>query len=528
MTLRYVGIGGDNGNSGLTWALRKLTLVGVEDSPVVAGDTIYVGPGTYREQLALDVSGSSGNPITYIADVSGEHTDGVGGIVRITGSDDDSDPENDRIWCIVNYTRSQRTFRGFYFDEIEAHASVNGGYIHCGSAGGSYNNIIIEDCVFGSTTDILGARRYACIRLDNRGTVSNITIRNCIALPGNHKFVVCDQDDTDTNFSGSVIENCIIHGTTWIGVHLDHTYGWTIRHCTFREQQTAIEVSNVTSPNQNYVYDCHFYNCSEGMVETSAANTITEDYNTFCAVHTTIKEGANSETSWLFDLPMMLYGGIKFPHQPYNMTDWFNEVFLSSTSSFTEDFYGLFRPSKSTRGATQLRSILRDTSVYRSAPSSLKLADAAKHVLLIPVIGGSNYRITVYVNREANYAGTNPQLVIRSPGQSAITATDDGNSGSFNKLTVSYTTVSTDRFLQIEFRSNNTATSGSYKAYFDDLTIRGTGTKIPTLKWITNEILLYSFELEGIVDPWIGSTITVPGAGPASLTAPFPAFLRQY
>ena len=60
MVDRYVGIGGNDGNSGLTWALRKLTLNGAEDTPVVAGDTVYVGPGVYRERLIVDVSGGAG------------------------------------------------------------------------------------------------------------------------------------------------------------------------------------------------------------------------------------------------------------------------------------------------------------------------------------------------------------------------------------------------------------------------------------------------------------------------------------
>ena len=79
MTTLYVGPGGSDANNGLSWANRRLTLNGIEDKPVVAGDTVYVGPGVYRETLTVDVAGSSGNPITYIADVTGEHTDGIGG-----------------------------------------------------------------------------------------------------------------------------------------------------------------------------------------------------------------------------------------------------------------------------------------------------------------------------------------------------------------------------------------------------------------------------------------------------------------
>jgi len=71
MTIYYVGPGGNDANNGLSWANRKLTLNGAEDVPVAAGDTVYVGPGVYREGLVLDVDGSVGNIITYIADVTG-------------------------------------------------------------------------------------------------------------------------------------------------------------------------------------------------------------------------------------------------------------------------------------------------------------------------------------------------------------------------------------------------------------------------------------------------------------------------
>ena len=53
------------------------------------------------------------NPISYIADVTGAFTDGVGGPVRITGSDNDQ--TNNRsygISCAKNY----RCFQGFTFD----------------------------------------------------------------------------------------------------------------------------------------------------------------------------------------------------------------------------------------------------------------------------------------------------------------------------------------------------------------------------------------------------------------------------
>ena len=114
MATYYVGIGGNNSNDGTSWANRKLTLNGAEDIPVVAGDTVYVGAGTYREELVCDVAGSDGSPITYIGDYTGANTDGVGGVVRITGSDDDI--TTTRSYGIYASAKTYRTFRGFRID----------------------------------------------------------------------------------------------------------------------------------------------------------------------------------------------------------------------------------------------------------------------------------------------------------------------------------------------------------------------------------------------------------------------------
>ena len=137
MSIYFVGIGGNDGNDGLTWANRFLTVNAAEDEPVVADDTVIVGHGVYREELTLDVNGASGQPITYIGDVSGELTDGVGGIVRITGSDDDQSSTRGR--CINAAAKTYRTFRGFVFDMVT---------VSLLQASGGCNGWIIEDCPY--------------------------------------------------------------------------------------------------------------------------------------------------------------------------------------------------------------------------------------------------------------------------------------------------------------------------------------------------------------------------------------------
>src|SRR3989304_2901889 len=95
MTVYYVGPGGNDANNGLSWANRKLTLNGAEDVPVAAGDTVYVGPGGYRGGLGRG---------------------GGGGIVRITGSDNDQTAT--RANAISGVGRHYRPLRGFLLDTL--------------------------------------------------------------------------------------------------------------------------------------------------------------------------------------------------------------------------------------------------------------------------------------------------------------------------------------------------------------------------------------------------------------------------
>jgi len=44
MATYYMGTGGSDSNSGHTWAERKLTLDGIENIPVKAGDKVYTDP----------------------------------------------------------------------------------------------------------------------------------------------------------------------------------------------------------------------------------------------------------------------------------------------------------------------------------------------------------------------------------------------------------------------------------------------------------------------------------------------------
>lgn len=466
MTDRYVGSGGNDGDSGLTWALRKLTLNGVEDTPVVAGDDIYVGPGVYREQLTVDVSGAGGNIITYIADVTGENTDGVGGLVRITASDNDTTAT--RTICILNAGGyDYRTFRGFKF-EFGTSGQVRFQTVN------TVTNWILEDCIFGEATDSGG---YGFVTWSITG-VDDITIRRCIFF--SHRLSAIYFNPSGPDAASSIdIENCIFFGDGWgESIKIDETDGITIRNCTFHGCAEGIDVDdNNTNGYTTYVYNCYFAGTGSAALEGGVIGDITEDYNSFwnCfAKRVNTNTGANSQSYPMFWDFGLLFDGIRFQKSPFAPSDYSALTAITGTGELNTDLFGIARPAtaaKNSWGAIQFHDAERETTTTRGASTaSITLHDAGVHQIWVPVTNVST-TISVYVYREANYAGTNPRLVVKQPGQSDDTTTDAAAASQWNELTTTLTPAADPPYVVVELQSLNTAAAGNYDIFFDDLTV---------------------------------------------------------
>ena len=77
---------GDDANDGLTpaTAWKHFSRLG----PVMdAGDTAFVGPGLYREQVTVEHDGRPDGRITFIADTTGQQTGDPPGLVMVTGAE---------------------------------------------------------------------------------------------------------------------------------------------------------------------------------------------------------------------------------------------------------------------------------------------------------------------------------------------------------------------------------------------------------------------------------------------------------
>src|SRR5262245_51778899 len=77
---------GDDAHDGLS-AETAWRHVAKLSSAMHAGDTAYVGPGLYREEVTVLNDGRPDGRLIFIADVTGQHTGDPPGTVMITGAD---------------------------------------------------------------------------------------------------------------------------------------------------------------------------------------------------------------------------------------------------------------------------------------------------------------------------------------------------------------------------------------------------------------------------------------------------------
>jgi len=293
MPTRYVGPGGNDGNTGLSWALRKLTLTGVEASPVAAGDTVYVGPGTYRETLTCAVSGGAGNPITYIGDYTGANTDGVGGVVRITGSDNDQTATRNN--CISANAKTYRSFTGFVLDGcVQAVVAV----------AGTVSNWTISECY------VLGAGAAGGSGFIFSGALSNVVIQDCFMMSGGtNNSAWIRLGSAAQASSGNYVQNCMCIGAAY-GM-LIYSSGTTVRNCVLMCPRTIGIYADCPAGQSIAVNNCVLYGGGVAL-QAGALGELVEDYNNIYGANTArtnVNVGANSnaypplfDSRWFFEL----------------------------------------------------------------------------------------------------------------------------------------------------------------------------------------------------------------------------------
>lgn len=283
MTTRYVdGTSGNDAWDGLAPAWDgvhgpKKTLNGAEDTPVQAGDLVYVRPGVYYERLTCDVDGSSGSPIEYRGDCDGSVWPG-GGEVRITALNA-TGTSISQSSCI--YTVTARYWRIFR-DLALSHGSV--APIH-----GCFLDSIFEGLyIFGAYN--AGSAVTICFLAGS----ARITFRNCLVMSYG-TMTYGGSFDTTSN-AQHLVENCI-----FLGGRNSYTLNMrggnsTIRNCLFLGGYYSIYVYGLYAGETVAINNCQFIGSGTAM-RAQTLGQILEDYNNIYGVNTArtnVDVGANS------------------------------------------------------------------------------------------------------------------------------------------------------------------------------------------------------------------------------------------
>ena len=174
-------------------------------NPMTAGDTLYAaGNWTYREQVTMATSGSSGSPLTFIGDITGVHT-GYAGLVIISAHDSDD---------AVATRASVLDFNGKNFVEWHNCTFIgsNSAFVIGNTAYASataYEGVVINNCTVIATGYTWGVKFD--LNASTTPTASGIKITRCTIQGGIHIL-------HDTNGTAHVNTKILIDGNRIFGI----------------------------------------------------------------------------------------------------------------------------------------------------------------------------------------------------------------------------------------------------------------------------------------------------------------------
>lgn len=392
--------------------------------------------------------------IKYVGDTSGAIW-GVGGIVRVSGSDNDQSAT--RANAITATSKNGRTFRGFTFDVTSSHVV---------SGGTACSNWVVEDCSFNQAVGI---------GISFSGTGVNNTFRRLFGICGVLNGIVGITHTATVSGARIIVENVESFGPrNGNAINVQRVGGVTLRNNTTLAASVAVNIQTALASGQLLVIaDSIIAGCTTGMVGTTTAE-VADDCNDLWN-NTTDRTSATAGGQSigyppLLQMPLLSAGIHRMPLLSGQLGAGSLLKARASVGAARKDIAGSPRPaaaSKQSWGAAQYTPQVRDTGTVHAGSTSRKLPDAGDLPPIYLAVSNVSTTLTLYVYREANYAGPNPQVVIRQPGQADITLTDAGSSGGWNALTTTWTPAAAPGWVAIICRSNNTATSGSYGVYFD-------------------------------------------------------------
>jgi len=438
---------------------------------VPSGEGSYEILGVTATQLTLDRPWSGPTypgcayyaiwrPIYLIGDETGEHTDGIGGVCRITGSDDDQ--SSARGTGIRNNGQEFWVIKGFQIDSCGTRS------VHLDGM----DFVVLEDIRSLSAGDTVGEEHFYF-----EGDINWATVRRCAFFGGERSWGINVSMSSIRWERALVIENC--YAACYRPFHVNRLNNVVIKNCTSGMNcESFLYVDNMSTGSSVFIYNCevHYAN-NVGIWATTngwiVANWINYwDNNVdFFNVGTTGATIYQDLYLYLPDLPLLL-DGYRYPVRFYPPSEWWFCRGIQGLYQANQDIYGVPRPTTDTKqsyGFQQEHHIERDTTItYGGEAASLKHVDARTTQFRM-AISGNHIQVIVWVYREANYAGVLPKLVVWQPGGIVMEDIATGVADAWESLSLIYDPDLTPPYIWVELVSDNTATSGNYAVYWQQI-----------------------------------------------------------
>lgn len=285
--------------------------------------------------------------IRYIGDEDGQLTDGIGGRIRITGSDDDLTIA--RNSCLTNSAKSYRTFRNLYFGETSGTVIINTG-----------DHIVIENCcVYRAPSGINNSGAGALHNSYRKNRIEQMTATGMIFT---HTATVDN--------CGCVVENTLFLSIVSNAISCTRVGGIMVRNISSPGCRMAQVATASPATGQNGI---SIYNSLGSATATAFAALVTtdifENYNgvdNYTTPRVNTNTGANSQIyPMLMDSPLLSLGihnpipGMLSPLSAY--------IALASFLPAITDLYGTIRPATPSWGCVQYEAGRRPSDSGYSA-----------------------------------------------------------------------------------------------------------------------------------------------------------------
>jgi hypothetical protein len=454
---------------------------------ISSGDTVYIGPGTYREVVTVamtsavaetSVLGDPGNAQGF-KNGSGVLLDPAEVVwTAFTTSDTTAPSSSDTL------NLSGRDYLTFQFITFY---QGTGNAIDISTQ--TSTNITFRDCV------IVGIGSSAAILIDGAfGVTQNLLFERLAFLLVGTSQAFLFQNDTG---SGSdydlsiVVRNCLIIGprgpgflVTPSGAGGNKPGGVSIYNCTLINSYNIQTTSAVSTSFPVNIYNNVIY--ETGSTQSLIAATlgqIVENYNYIVSTttHTNVTQGAdtvvNNNRAQLFNFGAeRIYGFAPRMFMEPKALSWPLTFGNDGTYTTSDDFLGLPRPGggqSATKGIGYLgrgNTFGKETGTVRTGSNAMSATGPACQDFQLPV-DATNTTISAYVRWDATYAGTKPQMKVVNGGECGVadaSTTATGSSGSWEQLSLNFTPARAG-IVTVRFCSNDT--NGAGKMFVDDFAV---------------------------------------------------------